>query len=213
VKDSKNVLHDLAVSLGVLAAVLGILFLWALFSGRNNSIVSTYFNNSAAAEQALEKESENNEPKAEPQELQNQKKEEIKRYIVKRHIVVGGESFSLISGMYWDDIFLWPDLYIHNHLKSEDPDLIYPDEIIDIYNRLGHGNNFSTQEKKLILDAYIEVYNRYKSIGPEKNHSAWTLLWCAAKYDHNFLEKYSDKIDPEDKAAAQRYIDEEGFLD
>ncbi len=98
-------------------------------------------------------------------------------------------------------------------MKSGDPDLIFPDEIVDIYNRLGNGNVYSGAEKKMILEAYIKVYRRYKAIGPEKNGSAWTLLWCGAKYDHAFLDIYADQIDPEDLAVARRYIEEEGFLD
>ena len=141
------------------------------------------------------------------------KEKEIVRYVTGEHRVIGGESFSLITGMYWDDIFLWPDLYILNDMRSGDPDLIFPDEIVDIYNRLGNGKIYTGAEKDMILDAHMKVYRRYKAIGPEKNGSAWTLLWCGAKYDHDFLDIYADQIDPEDLAAARRYIAEEGFLD
>ena len=146
------------------------------------------------------------EPEGDPEE-------EIVRYVVDRHTVVGGESFSLITGIYWDDIFLWPDLWIRNDMISGDPDLIFPDEIVDIYNRLGHGGAFSQAERDLILEAYVEVYDRFKAIGPAKNGSAWTLLWCGAKYDHAFLDRYAHRIDPEDLAVARRYIAEEGYLD
>ena len=135
------------------------------------------------------------------------------RYITGTHEVVEGESFSLVTGYYWDDIFLWPDLYIHNEMRTDDPDLIYPEEIIDIYNRLGEGDSYTPRETEAILKAYIQVYRIYKALGPKKNNSVWSLLWCAAKYDHDFLEKYGSEIDPEDKAMAQKYIDEEGFLD
>jgi hypothetical protein len=139
--------------------------------------------------------------------------EKIERYTTGEHVVKKDESFSMITGYYWNDIFLWPDLYIRNSMRSDDPDLIYPDEIITIYNRLGKGNVFSTKETGEILEAYLEVYKVYKKLGAEKNNSVWSLLWCAARYDHNFLETYKNKIDPEDRAMAQKYIDEEGFLD
>ncbi|MBN2658096.1 MAG: hypothetical protein JXR86_13635 [Spirochaetales bacterium] len=135
------------------------------------------------------------------------------RYIVDHHTVVKDESFSLVTGIYWDDVYLWPDLYIRNDMKSDDPDIIYPDEIIDIYNRLGHGNLYNDIEKDEILKAYIEVYDIYKKLGPEKENSVWALLYSGAKYDHDFLDLFSDRIDPADKAMAQKYIDEEGYLD
>ena len=139
--------------------------------------------------------------------------EKIKRHITDEHTVKKGESFSLVTGFYWEDIFLWPDLYIRNSMRSDDPDLIYPDEIITIYNRLGQGEDFSTEETSEILEAYLEVYRIYKKLGDRKNNSVWSLLWCAARYDHDFLDTYRDRIDPEDRAMAQKYIDEQGFLE
>ncbi len=148
------------------------------------------------------------EPPLEPEPVSK-----IERYKVDEHRVVKGESFSLITGYYWEDIFLWPDLYIRNDMTSDDPDLIYPDEIIDIYNRLGVDDSFSDRELSEILEAYLEVYEIYKNLGDRKNNSIWSLLWCAARYDHDFLDNYADRIDPADRAMAQKYIDEQGFLD
>jgi len=138
---------------------------------------------------------------------------QIRRYVVDKHVVLMGQSFSVITGIYWDSYFLWPDLYVHNDLRSEDPDLIFPDEIVDIYNRLGTGSTYTQAERALIMDAYIKVYDRFKALGPHKNGSAWTLLWCGAKFDENFLDAYSRRIDPDDLAIARRYVDEEGHLD
>lgn len=135
------------------------------------------------------------------------------RYVVDHHTVKKDESFSLVTGVYWDDVYLWPDLYIRNNMKSEDPDIIYPDEIVDIYNRLGEGDLYNDIEKDEILKAYIKVYDIYKRLGNMKDNSVWALLYSGAKYDHNFLELFSDRIEPADKAMAQKYIDEEGYLD
>ena len=135
------------------------------------------------------------------------------RYITDRHTVEEGESFSLITGYYWDDIFLWPDLYIRNDMISDDPDLIFPKEIIDIYNRLGKGDNYTALETEELMKSYLKVYRVYKNLGPEKNNSVWSLLWCAAKYDHDFLDKYASLIDPDDLEMARKYIAEEGFLE
>ena len=199
--DSRIILRDLAIALGVLALVFAGLFAWAAFSPEKPELVQSFGNPDVPSFPEPE-----TEKKPEPED-------EIIRYVVDRHTVVGGESFSLITGMYWDDIFLWPDLYIHNQMASGDPDLIFPDEIVDIYNRLGRGNVYSIAETNMILEAYIEVYDRFKSIGPEKNGSAWTLLWCGAKYDHEFLDLYAHRIDPADLEIARRYVEEEGFLD
>lgn len=173
----------------------------------------------AAAPLEIEKVETEPEPEAEPIEEKVETEDPFQspmvpeRYIVDHHTVEKDESFSLVTGIYWDDVYLWPDLYIKNEMKSDDPDIIYPDEIIDIYNRLGNGDIYNDIEKDEILKAYIEVYDVYKKLGKEKENSVWALLYSGAKYDHDFLQLFSDRIDPADKAMAQKYIDEEGYLD
>ena len=199
--ESKKVLRDLDIALGVLALVLLGLFGWISFGPERPTLTLTFGNPDVP-------------PVSEPEPVpEPEDEEEIVRYIVDSHTVVGGQSFSLITSMYWDDMFLWPDLYVLNDMRSEDPDLIYPDEIVDIYNRLGRGDVYTEQERSMILDAYIQVYDRFKALGPEKDDSAWTLLWCGAKYDRRFLDLYAHHIEPEDLEMARRYIAEEGFLD
>ncbi|MCG8454196.1 MAG: hypothetical protein MI717_13555 [Spirochaetales bacterium] len=200
--DSRQVLRDLTIALGILAVIVAVPILFMAFRSPEPEMMVSY----AQEEPPTMME----EPMTPVMEMEDQ---EIPRYIVTRHTVVGGESFSFITGIYWDDIYLWPDLYIRNDMISEDPDIIFPDEIIDIYNRLGDQDEFTEREREVILDAYIQVYDRFKSLGPQKDDSAWTLLWCGAKYDHNFLDLYAHRIDPADLAVAQRYIDEEGYLD
>ncbi len=202
VEDSKPILRDLLISLLVLALVFGALFAWACFPKNKPEYVTTFADPNVPAPKEPKP-----EPPAEPAE------KEIVRYVVNSHTVLYGESFSLITGMYWDDVFLWPDLYVRNDMKSEDPDLIYPDEIVDIYNRLGRGDEYTPAETEMILDAYIRVYDRFKALGPQKDGSAWTLLWCGAKYNHDFLDLYAHRIDPADLAMARKYIEEEGYLD
>jgi len=202
VNDSRSVLRDLAIALGVLALVFAGLFAWTTLSREKPQLFTSFLDPDVPKR-----------PEAAPPAVTEPEKEEIVRYVTGEHTVIGGESFSLITGMHWEDIFLWPDLYVLNDMKSGDPDLIFPDEIVAIYNRLGNENVYSFAEKKMILEAYMKVYRRYKAIGPEKNGSAWTLLWCGAKYDHAFLDIYADQINPEDLAVARRYIEEEGFLD
>ncbi len=209
VEDSRIVLKDLAIALGVLALLLGGLFLWIALAQKPSPLFEVFSDPSVPRKVPEVKVEVVEKTRPEIKDTQ----EDIPRYIVSRHTVVGGQSFSLITGLYWDDVFLWPDLWVHNDMASGDPDLIYPDEIVDIYNRLGEGNTYNDKEKKMILDAYMQVYKRFKDLGPDKDASAWTLLWCGAKYDHGFLDIYADRIDPKDLEMAKRYIDEEGFLD
>ncbi|MDA3850989.1 MAG: hypothetical protein PF447_06920 [Spirochaetaceae bacterium] len=151
-------------------------------------------------------------PEVQKEDLTPQE-EEILRFITGTHKVKPGESFSLITGKYWDDIYLWPDLYVRNDMSSDDPDLIFPDEIIDIYNRLGVGDSYTEAERDEILNAYIEVYHVFKSLGDRKDSSARSLLYTATKYDENFMDIYRSEIDPDDRRAVEQYIADRGYLD
>jgi len=197
VEASQIILRNLTITLGTLILLLVILLPLVSFS--NEQPTTLIYTDSTIPV--------GSEPSSSSRESQ------IRRYVVDKHVVLMGQTFSVITGVYWDSYFLWPDLYIHNDMRSEDPDLIFPDEIIDIYNRLGTGNSYTQAERALIMDAYIKVYDRFKALGPHKNGSAWTLLWCGAKFDKNFLDTYSHRIDPDDLTIARRYVDEEGHLD
>ncbi|MCP4295325.1 MAG: hypothetical protein GY786_06940 [Proteobacteria bacterium] len=199
-----------------LIILLLILFLLILSSGLFYFLISDSSGNvSSAIEYAAEKRIQITEEKTTTAGEDDPFASTVvpERFIVDHHTVVENESFSLVTGQYWDDVYLWPDLYIRNKMESEDPDIIYPEEIIDIYNRLGKGDLYDEIEKDEILKAYIEVYDIYKKLGPEKENSVWALLYSGAKYDHDFLQIFSNRIEPADRAMAQKYIDEEGYLD
>ena len=216
VNEYRSVMRRLAVVLGTLALIVGGLFGWTSSRSGRPEFITSHANTAAAFAAGPRTGAEAGDDSAAQVESDFESQaenDEVIRYVVTEHTVVGGESFSLITGIYWDDIFLWPELYIHNTMRTSDPDLIYPDEIIDIYNRLGRGDEYSEVETGMILDAYIQVYDRYKSLGPGKDSSAWTLLWCGAKYSRDFLDIYADRIAPYDMEMARRYIAEEGYLD
>ncbi len=215
--DNKSLKRLLTILFIIIILVIALIafFVW----DRTSYTLPTEY---AAGTQPVKPETEEKEPELSKEEevpTSSEKEDPFEtptvpeRYIVDTHTVIKDESFSLVTGIYWDDVYLWPDLYIRNEMKSEDPDIIYPEELIDIYNRLGKGDFYDDIEKNEILKAYIEVYDLYKKLGHRKNNSAWALLYCGAKYDHDFLNIYSDRIDPADRAIAQKYIDEEGFLE
>ena len=138
-----------------------------------------------------------------------------KRAHVSDYTVRKDDWFSAITGKYWDDLFMWPDLYTLNteNLRSTDPDLIFPGEKIGIYDSLTADGEFSEDDRHTLLSAYLKVYKTYKQVGEGRDLAAAQLLASALRYDKNFLEKYSTMIVPEDRRAAQRLIEEQRFLD
>ncbi|WGK68150.1 hypothetical protein P0082_06595 [Candidatus Haliotispira prima] len=138
-----------------------------------------------------------------------------KRAHVSDHTVRKNDWFSTITGRYWDDLFMWPDLYTMNsgNLSSANPDLIFPGEKVSIYESLTADGNFSEEDRSTLLSAYLKVYKIYKQVGESKDLAAVRLLASAVRYDENFLENYSGVIAPKDKEMAHDLIREQKFLD
>jgi len=152
------------------------------------------------------------------------------RKIIETYAVKQGDSIFSISNKYWGNQYLWPDLYILNKDGFADPDLIYPDDKIVIYEKLGDPEQFSEVQKSRIVQAYIGIYRIYRALGEEDvsegkanndgnkiqsgkkriDDSRWTL-YTAIRYDHELLKKYKDAIYPEDIDLLNKYIEKFGY--
>ena len=141
-----------------------------------------------------------------------------KRTHISDHTVRKNDWFAKVTNKYWDDLYMWPDLYTLNqgnrrNLSSSDPDLIYPGEKIGIYESLTADGDFSDQDCRTLLSAYLKVYKMYKQLGESKDLAAAQLLASAVRYDADFLDDYSSVIAAKDKQMAQRLLKEQKFLD
>ncbi len=138
-----------------------------------------------------------------------------KRVHVSDYSVRKNDWFARITGKYWDDLFMWPDLYTMNtdNLRSSNPDLIFPGEKVSIYESLTADGDFSEDDRKTLLSAYLKVYKTYKQIGERKDLAAAQLLASAVRYDKDFLENYSSVITLKDRQMAEKLIKEQAFLD
>jgi nucleoid DNA-binding protein len=152
------------------------------------------------------------------------------RKIIETYNVKQGDSIFSISKKYWGNEYLWPDLYILNKDEYVDPDLIFPNDKIVIYEKLGDPENFSEKQRDQIVQAYIGIYRIYRALGEadladgrakndnqkikfgEKriNDSQWTL-YTAIRYDHDLLKKYENAIYPEDIELLNQYIERFGY--
>lgn len=150
------------------------------------------------------------------------------RKIIEKHGVRRGESIYSIAKKYYGNKFLWPDLYYQNKNRFEDPDLIHVGDKIYVHEKLGDPGNFTPQQKRQLVQAYITMYRVLRALGKKEiasgNHrlirkgkkrlrdSRWTLH-TALRYDHKLLNVYEDAIYPEDRKIVDTYIDRLGYGD
>ncbi|MCL2520823.1 MAG: hypothetical protein FWE37_07485 [Spirochaetaceae bacterium] len=134
------------------------------------------------------------------------------RRVIARHHVVSGDTVSGIAFARWGNAYLWPDLYINNVWRSDDPDLIFPGEVVDIFNRLGPNGRFTAEEINAINEAYIQVYNMYRALGTLRDNSRIWTLTSATRAIPDFLERNSGRLDAADVATARRHLEESRAL-
>jgi hypothetical protein len=134
------------------------------------------------------------------------------RSITSQHRVVTGDTVSNIAFARWGNAFLWPDLYVNNEWLTDDPDLIFPGEVVDIFNRLGPNGRFSQDEIVAINEAYITVYNLYAALGTRREASRMWVLYSASRVIPNFLDINASRINSNDLIQARRQLEESRAL-
>ncbi|HOV13749.1 MAG TPA: HU family DNA-binding protein [Spirochaetota bacterium] len=139
------------------------------------------------------------------------------RKVIKEYIVKNGDSIFGIAENFWQNQYLWPDLYILNKSSVSDPDLIYPDDKLLIYEKLGDPEKFNKKQKEKIVEAFIGVYRIYRAFGEKdieagntkkgekRIYDARKTLNIAIRYDKDLLNRYKDAIYPDDIAEIKKW--------
>lgn len=214
----KRALISLLIAGIILLAILAILiFVPVYYVNENNQVVNfvkkvnKMFGLNKISDRLIENRKEKiNEEQG--KEFMKEAKESLhrNRKLIEEYTVKSGDTIFDISDRYWNNKYLWPDLYILNKNSISDPDLIYPGDKLLIYEKLGDPEKFNKKQRQKIVEAFIGVYRIYRSFG-EKDIEAgnikkgekritdarWTL-YTALRYDKDLLKKYKDAIYPQD---------------
>ena len=147
------------------------------------------------------------------------------RKVTYKHTVRQGDTIYGIAKKYWNNQYLWPDLYYLNREKFEDPEFLRPGEVVLIYESLGKPESLSLDKKRRLVEAYITMYRVSRALGEQEvakglkekgenriRESRWTL-YTAVRYEHDLLELYEEGIYPEDIEIVDDYISRFGYGD
>lgn len=152
---------------------------------------------------------------------ENTKQENNQRERITKHTVKGGDTLVSITEKYWEDAHLWPDMYSNNNDVLNDPNLLFPGQMIEVLESLGTSKGFSPEAKEELLGDYIMVYRLYRSLGEKEAkrnrnsgesrfREARTVLYTATMYDSDILEIYRSRINPRDYEILSDYIEKNG---
>ncbi len=112
------------------------------------------------------------------------------------HRVSEGERLRVIAGYYYKQALLWPLVFSANKTAINDPDILTPGMELVIPALEGSPDNLAINDKRIISEAFINVYLRYRRLKPEK---ALYYLWVPVKWEsRDVIEKYKTEINPDD---------------
>ncbi len=107
------------------------------------------------------------------------------------HLVTTGDNLWQLSGRYYVDPFLWPNIYRVNTAAVSDPDVLALQETIALPVLYGPHDRLTPVDRRNIAEGYFLVFDYYRQT---QKHLAPFALWAAVRYDPKILDTHGDKI-------------------
>lgn len=114
------------------------------------------------------------------------------------HRVVAGDNLWNISGYYYLDPFLWPNIYRVNTETVTNPDILEPAQLLALPELYGHPRKLTPEDRRNLAAGYFQVFNYYRKSADK--HLAPFALWAAVKFDPTLLETHRDQITADELA-------------
>ena len=113
------------------------------------------------------------------------------------HDVQAGNSLWSIAESFYNDPYLWPNIFRANTDVVRNPDVLEIGLTIQVPSLEGTIGSLSKNDIANIFDGYMQAYLAYRRLG-KKN--ARYYLWVANQYNiPQVLQQYEDKIDESDR--------------
>ena len=112
------------------------------------------------------------------------------------HEIQNGDKIWDLSQKYYNNNYLWPNIYHANQATIGNPDILLLNYVIQIPALEGNANNLTKNDSTNITKGYIHTYLIYKKSG--KSNSI-NYLKVAKGYDpSNIIHEFNNKIDKND---------------
>ncbi len=113
------------------------------------------------------------------------------------HNIRKGDRLWTISKFFYEDPYLWPNIFRVNYDVIEDPDVLEVGRTIYVPTLEGKVGNLSRKDIINIIEGYVRVYLTYHRLG---KINAPYFLWVAAQYNiPGLLDQYKNKIAESDR--------------
>jgi len=118
------------------------------------------------------------------------------------HRVVKGDNLWGLSGNYYRDHYLWPNIYRANSATIKNPDVLEIDQQLELPILHGPAEKLTREDRRHLAEGYFLLYRYYKVHDPALAPFA---LWAAVRYDERIKSDYAAELREDDLAFLQAH--------
>ncbi|MCI0699449.1 HU family DNA-binding protein [candidate division KSB1 bacterium] len=113
------------------------------------------------------------------------------------HRVAGGDNLWEISGTYYRDHYLWPNIYRVNTATMPNPDILQIDQLLEVPALHGPPEKLTAADRRNLAEGYFLLYRYYKG---NASSLAPYALWAAVQYDAAIKTEHATELSEDDLA-------------
>jgi nucleoid-associated protein YgaU len=118
------------------------------------------------------------------------------------HRVAVGDNLWGISGTYYRDHYLWPNIYRANTATIPNPDVVQIDQSLAVPALYGPPEKLTEVDRRHLAEGYFLLYRYYKE---SASSLAPYALWAAVQYDVQVKTEHAAELSEDDLAFLQAH--------
>jgi nucleoid DNA-binding protein len=118
------------------------------------------------------------------------------------HRVAAGDNLWGISGTYYRDHYLWPNIYRANTATIRNPDILQIDQSLDVPALYGPPEKLTATDRRNLAEGYFLLYRYYRE---NESSLAPYALWAAVQYDAAIKTEHATELTEDDLAFLQAH--------
>ncbi|MGH7456592.1 MAG: HU family DNA-binding protein, partial [bacterium] len=118
------------------------------------------------------------------------------------HRVATGDNLWGISGTYYRDHYLWPNIYRVNTATIPNPDILQIDQSLEVPALYGPPDKLTKADRRHLAEGYFLLYRYYKE---NASSLAPYALWAAVQYDAAIKTEHAAELSDDDLAFLQAH--------
>lgn len=111
------------------------------------------------------------------------------------HRVAVGDNLWGISGVYYRDYYLWPNIYRVNTATISNPDILQIDQILQVPALYGPPEKLTAADRRNLAEGYFLLYRYYKE---NASSLAPYALWASVQYDATIKTDHATELSKDD---------------